>query len=80
MDPEEIKRIIEENLVGSRVLIRGDGRHFEAVVISNAFEGKPMLEQHRMVYRTLGDRFETEAVHALSFKTYTPAEWERGGG
>ncbi len=80
MDPEEIKALIEKSLPGSRVLIQGDGRHFEAIVISEAFAGSSMLEQHRMVYQALGDRFQTEAVHALSFKTYTPAEWESRGG
>lgn len=76
MDPEEVKRIIEQGLPGSRVLIEGDGRHFEAVVISESFAGRSLLEQHRMVYRTLGERFQTDSVHALSFRTYTPAEWE----
>ena len=38
-----------------------------------AFEGKGMLQQHRLVYQVLGDRMEK--IHALSMKTFTPAEW-----
>ncbi|MGI9335269.1 MAG: BolA family protein [Gammaproteobacteria bacterium] len=80
MDPNEIQRIIEQGLPGSQVEVTGDGRHFEAVIVSEAFAGKPMLAQHRLVYGTLGDRFDTEAVHALSIKTYTPEQWRQQGG
>lgn len=76
MQPEELERLIKEGLAGSEVRVSGDGRHFDAIVISDAFSGKPMLEQHRMVYAALGDRFDTDAVHALSIKTYTRKDWE----
>jgi acid stress-induced BolA-like protein IbaG/YrbA len=58
------------------VEVTGDGRHFSAVVVSEVFDGKNMIAQHRLVYAALGDRFDTEAVHALSLKTYTPAQWQ----
>jgi len=77
VDPQEVKRLIESGLPDSEVHIDGDGRHFQAIVVSPQFAGKSMLEQHRMVYGTLGERFQTEAVHALSFKTYTPEQWQR---
>ena len=44
--------------------------------VSAAFDGKPTLARHRMVYATLGDRFDTDTLHALSLKTYTPAQWQ----
>ncbi len=75
MNEEEIRAKIESGLPGSRVSVTGDGRHFQAVVVSAAFAGKSMLEQHRMVYGSLGDSFESEAIHALSVKTYTPEAW-----
>ena len=68
--------MISAGLETSFLEVTGDGRHFEAVVVSSAFEGKPVLKQHRLVYAALGDRFDTEAVHALSIKTYTPRQWE----
>lgn len=72
MNEAEVKRLIEAGLPGSEVTVSGDGRHFEAVVVSGAFAGKSMLHQHRMVYATLGDSFQSDAIHALSVKTYTP--------
>ncbi len=76
MQPEELKRLIEVGLAEAEVRVSGDGRHFDAIVISDAFSGKSMLEQHRLVYAALGDRFDTDAVHALSIKTYTRKDWE----
>ena len=49
MDPENIKRMIEQGLEGSQASVVGDGRHFEAVIVCDAFAGKSMVEQHQMV-------------------------------
>ena len=76
MNPEQVKDLIAAGVETTFLEVSGDGRHFEAVVVSSAFEGKPVLKQHRLVYAALGDRFDTEAVHALSLKTYTPRQWE----
>jgi acid stress-induced BolA-like protein IbaG/YrbA len=80
MLPEEIRSLIEAGLSCEQVRVSGDGRHFEALVVSAAFAGKPALVRHRMVYATLGDRFDTDALHALSLKTYTPEQWRELGG
>lgn len=76
MNPEELKKLIEEAFADGHVEVVGDGRHFSATVVSESFAGKNMIAQHRMVYAALGDRFDTDAVHALSLKTYTPEQWQ----
>lgn len=75
MNPEELQELIEAAFVDGHVEVSGDGRHFSAVVVSDTFAGKSMIAQHRLVYAALGRRFDTEAVHALSLKTYTPEQW-----
>ena len=50
-------------------------RHWSAVIVSTEFEGKRPIARHQRVYATLGDRMKTDEVHALSMKTFTPAEW-----
>ncbi len=59
--------------------VTGDGRHFDAVVVSSAFEGKSRLERHRLIYSALGHKMKEE-VHALSMKLYTNNEWEQVNG
>ncbi len=78
MQADDIKRLIEQGLPGSQVIVRGsDGVHFEATVISSAFAGKSLLQQHRMVYAALGGRLESEAIHALTLQTLTPEAWQQ---
>lgn len=76
MNEDGIKKMIEEGLAGSQAIVSGDGTHYEATVIYKDFAGKSMIEQHRMVYGTLGDSMQG-AIHALSIRTYTPQEWNR---
>ena len=79
MEPDEVRRLIENGLDCVHVEVTGDGRHFDAVVVSEAFAGKPAIRQHRLVYGTLGDRFDSDALHALALRTYTPAQWKQLG-
>ena len=66
--PDQIKQWIEQGLPGASVEVEGDGHHFDAIVVHGDFAGKSMLQQHRMVYDTLGDKMR-ELIHALSIKT-----------
>ena len=75
MDPNLIKKYIEDGLECEHVEVNGDGRHFEAVIVSALFRGKPKVRQHQLVYGALGDRMREE-IHALSMRTLTPEEWQ----
>lgn len=69
--PQQIKDLIEAGLPGAQARVSGDGHHFEAIVVSQAFQGKSRIQQHQLVYGTLGDRMR-EQIHALSIKTELP--------
>jgi acid stress-induced BolA-like protein IbaG/YrbA len=71
---ESIERSIAAHLECDHVDVRGDGHHWEAVIVSTRFEGLPKVRQHQLVYAALGDRMREE-VHALSMTTLTPAQW-----
>jgi acid stress-induced BolA-like protein IbaG/YrbA len=78
MQARDIQQLIEEQLPDARALVQGDdGVHFEAVVVSAAFIGKSLVQQHRLVYAALGERMEREEIHALALKTYTPEAWQK---
>ena len=72
--PESIRTSIAEALRCEHVEVRGDGQHWEAVIVSAAFEGLSKVRQHQLVYGALGDRMREE-IHALSMTTLTPAQW-----
>ncbi len=76
--PEDVKRYIANGLACEHLEVQGDGQHFEAVIVSSAFDGKSRVQRHQLVYAALGERMRAE-VHALSMKTLTPAEWSAQG-
>ena len=73
--PESIKSSIAEGLACEHVEVRGDGHHWEAVIVSPAFEGLSKVRQHQLVYAALGERMREE-IHALSMQTLTPEQWD----
>jgi len=73
--PDDVRRYIAAGLHCSVLEVDGDGRHFNALIVSPAFEGKSRVARHQLVYAALGDRMRAE-VHALSMRTLTPAEYE----
>ncbi|MGH8613714.1 MAG: BolA family protein [Gammaproteobacteria bacterium] len=75
MDNEEIKHLIEAGVTASEATVDGDGTHFQAIVISAAFQGLGLVKRHQLVYAALGKRMGAE-IHALSIQTYTPQEWQ----
>ena len=76
MQGSELEAIIKAGIQDAEVIVKGEGDHFEATVVSQQFEGRSMVQQHQMVYATLGDRMGGE-IHALALHTYTPADWPR---
>lgn len=74
MDPGDIERLIKESLPDAVVSIQdlaGDGDHYAAHVVSEAFRGKTRIQQHQMVYRALQGRMGGE-LHALALQTAVP--------
>jgi stress-induced morphogen len=71
MDASVIESLIRAGIPDARVVITdlaGDGDHYAAKVYSPSFAGKTRLQQHQMVYLTLGDKMGGE-LHALSVQT-----------
>ncbi|PQA76253.1 BolA family protein [Rhodoferax sp. TS-BS-61-7] len=75
MTADQLQALITAGIACEHCALEGDGRHWYATIVSSAFEGKRLIQRHQQVYATLGSRMHTDEVHALSMKTYTPAEW-----
>jgi stress-induced morphogen len=74
MPPQEIERLIKERLPDAQVLIEdlaGDGDHYSATVVSEAFRGKTRVQQHQLVYEALQGNVGGQ-LHALALQTKTP--------
>lgn len=76
MNPAEIESLIKEGIPDAKVTIedlRGDGDHYAAYVVSEAFRGKSRVQQHQMVYQALQGRMGNE-LHALALQTSAPSD------
>lgn len=74
MQATDIEALIVAALPDANVTIEdlaGDGDHYRATVVSEAFRGKPRVRQHQMVYAALGERMGGE-LHALALVTSAP--------
>ena len=74
MEPGEIERLIKEALPDAQVALEdlvGDGDHWSATIVSEAFEGKTRVQQHQLVYKALQGRVGGE-LHALALQTSAP--------
>jgi acid stress-induced BolA-like protein IbaG/YrbA len=78
MDANEVQHLIEQGIPGAHVEVQdttGGGDHFDALVVSEVFEGKSPVERHQVVYKALGDAMRVR-VHALQLRTLTPAQYQ----
>jgi BolA protein len=60
--------------VGHAGALSGGG-HYRLILVSAAFEGKTLIEQHRMVNEALRELFKKE-IHALALETFSPSQWK----
>ncbi|BAO43801.1 conserved hypothetical protein [Thiolapillus brandeum] len=75
METSRIEELIQAGLPDAQATVTGDGRHFEAAVVSAAFEGKSLIQRHRMVLDTVRAQIDSDELHALSITSArTPAE------
>ena len=83
INPNEIQKRLKEKLTGAEVQVHdltGTSDHFQVLVICQQFEGKSMIDQHRMVKTIFDKDIASGELHALSLKTFTPQEWAKRGG
>ena len=78
VEAETLQERIREGVGGvSHIVVRdltGTQDHWEAVIVSDRFNGKSRIEQHQMVYAALGELM-SGPIHALALKTYAPENW-----
>ncbi|XKY36072.1 BolA family iron metabolism protein IbaG [Enterovibrio sp. 27052020O] len=77
MEPTEIKAMLEDALTLDELHVKGDGSHFEVIAVGDIFDGMSRVKKQQTIYGPLMEHIRTNAIHALSIKALTPAEWAR---
>jgi len=80
IEPELVIARLQKSFADAEKLdlkdLTGTKDHYEALIVSRAFEGKNRIEQHQLVYAALGELM-AGPVHALALQTYTPEAWAK---
>lgn len=71
--PEHLEVINESSMHN---VPAGSESHFKLIVVSNAFDGKMLLQRHRLINKILENELST-SIHALSIHALTPSEWDK---
>ena len=70
--------IIDQSASHKNHIGNSGGGHYKALIISNDFNGKTLVERHQMIYKALG-KLMTNEIHAFSMKTMTEDEFKTNG-
>lgn len=80
MTPDQLKKRIEMLAPGTEANVMdltGTQDHYQAVVVSPAFQGKLTIEQHRMVFKLVQTEVDSGELHALTLRTFTPEQYAK---
>ena len=80
VEPSEVEALLRAAFPDATVLtledLTGTKDHYQATIVSSAFEGMSRIKQHQAVYRALGDLMKGP-VHALALTTYAPSAYKK---
>ncbi|KPD04471.1 BolA family iron metabolism protein IbaG [Moellerella wisconsensis] len=77
MDTNEIKQVLMDALGLDEVIVKGEGSHFQVIVVGAMFDGMSRVKQQQSVYAPLMEYIADNRIHALTIKAYTPEQWAR---
>jgi stress-induced morphogen len=82
VEPNEVEALLRAAFPDATVLeledLTGTKDHYQATIVSAAFEKLSRVAQHQAVYRALGDLMKGP-IHALALNTHTPASYAARG-
>lgn len=76
MQPSEVKSRLESRIDGCEFHIQGEGCNFQVIAVGDVFDGMSPVKRQQLIYGALSDEIASGALHAISIKTFTPAQWE----
>ncbi|MEE2923907.1 MAG: BolA/IbaG family iron-sulfur metabolism protein [bacterium] len=80
MTQQELEDIIRGLVAVEAIEIEdmtGTQDHWKVMVVSQDFENKSRIDQHKLIFDPLQDRIKSNEIHALTLKTYTPDKWKK---
>jgi acid stress-induced BolA-like protein IbaG/YrbA len=77
MNANDVKSILEAQLVSCDIKVEVDGSHVNIIAIGDIFDGKRTVQRQKLVYAALQEHIASGVIHAVNMKTYSPQEWQQ---
>ena len=77
MNAQDLKDLLEKQLVDCEIRVEVDGSHVNIIVIGDIFEGKRTVQRQQLVYAALQEQIASGVIHAVNMKTFTSEEWQQ---
>ncbi|KJZ12066.1 MULTISPECIES: BolA family protein [Halomonas] len=76
MQPSDVKALLESRVDGCEFHIQGEGCNFQVIAVGERFAELSPVKRQQVIYGALSEEIASGALHAVSIKTYTPAQWQ----
>jgi acid stress-induced BolA-like protein IbaG/YrbA len=77
MNAQDVKDLLEKQLVNCETRVEVDGSHVNIIVIGDIFKGKRTVQRQQLVYAALQEEIASGVIHAVNMKTFTSEEWQQ---
>jgi acid stress-induced BolA-like protein IbaG/YrbA len=77
MNVQDVKDLLEKQLLDCEIRVEIDGSHVNIIVVGNIFEGKRTVQRQQLVYAALQEQIASGVIHAVNMKTFTNEEWQQ---
>ena len=77
MNAQDVKDLLEKQLVDCEIRVEVDGSHVNIIVIGDTFKGKRTVQRQQLVYAALQEQIASGVIHAVNMKTFTSEEWQQ---
>ena len=77
MNAQDVKDLLEKQLVDCEIRVEVDGSHVNIIAIGDIFKGKRIVQRQQLVYAALQEQIASGVIHAVNMKTFTNEEWQQ---
>ena len=71
---EVITKVISDGINFDNLVVEGSESKFEVQIVSDVFDGKSIIQRHKLIYSLLDNYIKTGEIHALTIKAMTISE------
>ena len=77
MEVSDIEKLINDAITLDELHVKYDGSQCQVIAVSDMFDSMSRVKRQQAIYAPLTDVINAGTIHAVTIKTFTPAQWQR---